>query len=167
MFPAENVAHDTGLSATLLSSTLFELSSSSTAGFCTISVSPASNSDFARAAASSLLNSPPSKSDNSLNPRGSSDNALKTGAVPELFDGSDKVMAVDVPELRSIERASVAKVARALWRPGDLQHRPGLPVHQRGLHEHAHRTWSGDLDGRTRTLDGQRLHRAAMAQRQV
>jgi transposase InsO family protein len=45
----------------------------------------------------------------------------------------------------------------------DFQHRPGQPVHQRGLHRHAGGSRHSHLDGRPRALDGQRLHRAAVA----
>ena len=41
---------------------------------------------------------------------------------------------------------------------GDLQHRPGLAVHERGLHRHAGGGRHQDQHGRARALDGQRLH---------
>ena len=47
------------------------------------------------------------------------------------------------------------------------QYGPGQPVHQRRLHRHAGRHWRQDLDGRSRTLDGQRVHRAAVAFAQI
>ncbi|MFK4532126.1 transposase InsO family protein [Bradyrhizobium ottawaense] len=39
----------------------------------------------------------------------------------------------------------------------------GSPIHQRRLHRHAGRHRRQDLDGRSRALDGQRVHRAAVA----
>lgn len=39
----------------------------------------------------------------------------------------------------------------------------GQPIHQRGLHRRARKCGHRDLDGRARPLDGQRLHRAAVA----
>lgn len=53
--------------------------------------------------------------------------------------------------------------ARLLRHPGDLQHRPGQPVHQRRLQRHAGGSRHSHLDGRPRPLDGQRVHRAAVA----
>ncbi|MGY3611290.1 MULTISPECIES: IS3 family transposase, partial [unclassified Bradyrhizobium] len=47
------------------------------------------------------------------------------------------------------------------------QYRPGQPVHQRRLHRHAGRHRRQDLDGRSRALDGQRVHRAAVALAQI
>jgi hypothetical protein len=52
----------------------------------------------------------------------------------------------------------------ALRQAGDLQHRPGQPVHQRRLHRHTRRCRHPHLDGWARPVDGQCLHRAAMAQ---
>jgi len=46
---------------------------------------------------------------------------------------------------------------------GDLQHRPGQPIHQRCVHRDADRRRSAHLDGRPRPLDGQRVHRTAVA----
>ena len=45
---------------------------------------------------------------------------------------------------------------------GDLQYRPGQPIHQRGLHRGAARGWSARFDGRARTLDGQCVHRTRL-----
>ena len=44
-----------------------------------------------------------------------------------------------------------------------LQHRPGQPVHIHRLHRHARRRRHPHLDGRARPMDGQRVHRAAVA----
>ena len=51
--------------------------------------------------------------------------------------------------------------------PGDLQQRPGQPIHQRRLHRRAQGGWYSHLDGRQGPLDGQRVHRAAVAIAQV
>ena len=53
--------------------------------------------------------------------------------------------------------------AGAVRQAGDLQHRPGLAVHQRRLHRPAGERRHSDLHGRPRPLDGQRVHRAAVA----
>ena len=50
---------------------------------------------------------------------------------------------------------------------GDLQYRPGLAVHLGRLHRRARRSRRRDLDGRPRPLDGQRVHRAAVALAEV
>ena len=50
---------------------------------------------------------------------------------------------------------------------GDLQHRPGQPVHLAALHRRAAAGRGAHLDGRSRPLDGQRVHRAAVAQPEV
>ena len=50
---------------------------------------------------------------------------------------------------------------------GDLQHRPGLAVHRRGLHRRARQQRHRDQHGRQGRLAGQRLRRAAVAQRQI
>src|SRR5206468_8764200 len=42
-------------------------------------------------------------------------------------------------------------------------HRPGQPVHQRGLHWHARSGWHPNLDGWSRPLDGHCINRAAVA----
>jgi len=53
--------------------------------------------------------------------------------------------------------------AVALRNAGDLQHRPGEPVHQRRLHRRVEGGRRANLDGRPWPLDGQHLHRAAVA----
>ena len=50
---------------------------------------------------------------------------------------------------------------------GDLQHRPGQPVHQFRLHQAATRRRHPHLEGRPRPVHGQHLHRAAVALAQV
>jgi putative transposase len=51
--------------------------------------------------------------------------------------------------------------------PEDLQHRSGQPVHQHRLHRCAGRSRRTHLDGRPRAVDGQRVHRAAVALAEV
>ena len=46
---------------------------------------------------------------------------------------------------------------------GDLQHRPGQPIHQPALHRRADARRRPDQHGRPGPLDGQCLHRAAVA----
>ena len=50
---------------------------------------------------------------------------------------------------------------------GDLQHGPGFAVHRGGLHRRARRQRHRDQHGRQRGLAGQRVRRAAVAQRQI
>ena len=49
----------------------------------------------------------------------------------------------------------------------DVTYRSGQPVHQLRLHHDAEGCRHPHLHGRARPLDGQRLHRAAMAQSQI
>ena len=49
----------------------------------------------------------------------------------------------------------------------DLQHRPGQPVHQRGLHQHAAGARRSSEHGRQGPVHGQRLRGTAVAQHQV
>src|SRR6202167_3474929 len=53
------------------------------------------------------------------------------------------------------------------WQARNLQHRSGQPVHQPRLHRRAGRRGHTHLDGRSRTLDGQRVHRTAVALAQI
>src|SRR5438105_12813805 len=50
---------------------------------------------------------------------------------------------------------------------GDLQHRPGQPIHQRRLHRHPAAPRGHDQHGRQGPLHGQHLRRAAVAQPQI
>ena len=63
----------------------------------------------------------------------------------------------------------VAALEEALskGRPTDLQHRPGQPVHQRGLHQHAAGARRSSEHGRQGPVHGQRLRGTAVAQHQV
>ena len=62
---------------------------------------------------------------------------------------------------RSAWRRSCATQAR------DLQHGPGQPVHQLSLYRCPQGGRSGDLDGRSGPVHGQRLHRASVALAEV
>ena len=55
----------------------------------------------------------------------------------------------------------------SIWQPGDLQHRPREPVHLTTLHRCVGDGRRTHLDGRPWALDGQRIHRAALAQPEV
>ena len=57
--------------------------------------------------------------------------------------------------------------ARSPWPAGDLQHRSGQPVHQPCLHCRAEGGRHPDLHGRSWPVDGQRLHRTAVALAQI
>ena len=52
-------------------------------------------------------------------------------------------------------------------KPEDFRHGSGQPVHRRGIHWRADRKWNHHQHGLQGCLAGQRLRRAAMAQRQV
>jgi putative transposase len=54
-----------------------------------------------------------------------------------------------------------------VWLSRDLQHRPGKPVHLTALHRCVGEIGCTHLDGRPWALDGQRIHRAALAQPEV
>ncbi|PPQ13705.1 hypothetical protein CV770_41195 [Bradyrhizobium sp. AC87j1] len=64
---------------------------------------------------------------------------------------------------RLVLRGGPGRGASEVRHAGDLQYRPGQPVHQRGLHRRAGGRKDQDLHGWPRSLDGQRLHRAAVA----
>ena len=53
------------------------------------------------------------------------------------------------------------------WRAGDIQHRPGQPVHQLRLHRTPAGSRHPDLDGWQGPVHGQHLHRAAVALAQI
>ena len=62
------------------------------------------------------------------------------------------------------------RVSEPTWNPGrfrDPQHRPGLPVHLGGIHGSARLARGEDQHGRTGPVDGQRVHRAAVAKRET
>jgi hypothetical protein len=60
-------------------------------------------------------------------------------------------------------RRCVGGSAGAVWPAGHLQQRSGEPVHLATIHGGADRRWCADLDGRPRPVDGQRVHRTAVA----
>ena len=64
---------------------------------------------------------------------------------------------------RLVLRLGAGGGAGAVRQAGDLQYRPGQPIHQRRLHRRAGGRRHPHLHGRPRPLDGQRVHRAAVA----
>jgi putative transposase len=62
---------------------------------------------------------------------------------------------------------TVARAMAAHGKAGDLQHRPRLPVYQRGIYPAASGRRCETVDGRQRPVPGQRLRRTALAQPQV
>jgi putative transposase len=52
-------------------------------------------------------------------------------------------------------------------RARDLQHRPGLPVHLRGMDRATNEAWGTDQYGWPWSLDGQRVHRTTVAEREI
>ena len=56
---------------------------------------------------------------------------------------------------------------RAIRYPGDLQHRPGQPVHQSGLYRPAQGEWHPQQHGWQGLFAGQHLRRTAVANDQV
>jgi hypothetical protein len=64
-------------------------------------------------------------------------------------------------------RRGVAGGNRQTRQAADRQHRPGQPVHRCGLHRRARRPWHRHQHGRQGRLAGQRVRRAAVAQRQI
>ena len=63
--------------------------------------------------------------------------------------------------------AALEEAIARYGKPGHLQHRSGLAVHQLRLHRHAEGRRHPHLHGWARPLDGQRLHRAAVAIAQI
>ena len=60
-------------------------------------------------------------------------------------------------------RRCVGGSTGAVWPAGHLQQRSGEPVHLATIYRGADRRWCADLDGRPRPVDGQRVHRTAVA----
>ena len=74
--------------------------------------------------------------------------------------------AVEHPR-RGLLRRSPRRRAGPPWPAGDLQHRPGQPVHERRLHRALAGRRHPDLDGRPGPVHGQHLYRAAVAFAQI
>ena len=79
-----------------------------------------------------------------------------------VLGGDHGLVVSQSPELAAVQHAGRGVLRRGLgggpgspWQAGDLQHRPGMPVHQRGLHASPQGRRREDLDGRPRTVDGQ------------
>ena len=61
----------------------------------------------------------------------------------------------------------LAEDAGRLRQTGDLQHRPGQPVYESGVHRSSRAGRGSDLDGRQGPMEGQRLYRASLALSQI
>jgi putative transposase len=81
---------------------------------------------------------------------------------------SRKVLAWRVSNTMDVEFCLEA-LEEALDRfgAGDLQHRPGQPVHLAAVYRRVAGCRDPHLHGRSRPLDGQRVHRTALAQPQI
>ena len=80
-----------------------------------------------------------------------------------------KVLSWRVSNTMDVEFC-IEAVEEALARfgaPGDLQHRPRQPVHLAALYRRVAGRGRAHLDGRSRPMDGQRVHRAALAQPEI
>ena len=64
-------------------------------------------------------------------------------------------------------RRGVAGRDGSAWPAGDLQHRPGRAVHQRGFHRRAGEPRRPHQHGRQGPVSRQHLHRAAVAQPEI
>src|SRR5438477_2693724 len=93
------------------------------------------------------------------------------GLLPGGDHGLGKPGGAGVASIEHTRRRFLRRGARgsalALWPTGDLQYRPGQPVHQRRLHRHPEAAWGHDQHGRQRPLHGQHLCRAAVVQPQI
>ncbi|MGY3695621.1 hypothetical protein ACVIGA_005701 [Bradyrhizobium sp. USDA 3240] len=72
-------------------------------------------------------------------------------------------VAIIEHDRRLVLRGGSGRGAGEVRQAGDFQYRPRQPVHQRGLHRRVGGRRDQDLHGWPRSLDGQRLHRAAVA----
>ena len=63
--------------------------------------------------------------------------------------------------------AALEEALGAVRPAGHLQHRPGQPVHVAPVHRGADQGRRAGLDGRPRPVDGQRVHRTAVAQPEI
>src|SRR5215211_3694064 len=84
-----------------------------------------------------------------------------------LGDAQGAVLAGVEHPRRGVLPRSPGRGAGTVRPPRDLQYRPGQPVHLAALHRRAAAGRGADLHGRPRPLDGQRVHRAAVAQPEV
>ena len=97
-----------------------------------------------------------------------------TTAAPDVMWGTDMTTTVTVGEGTAYVFVAVDRLRRRTrrragppWPAGDLQHRPGQPVHERRLHRALAGSRHPDLDGRPGPVHGQHLYRAAVAFAQI
>ena len=93
------------------------------------------------------------------------DQELKTEPLPCLINSAGSSTYPTWKSVRTIRAAP--RGARALRDPGDFQQRPGRAVHFRGLARSAEGHRLSHQHGRQRSLGGQRIRRAAVANGQV
>ena len=94
--------------------------------------------------------------------------------IPKVHDLSvlnERLMARCLASVEHTGRKLLHRRARGspgpAWQAGDLQHRPGQPVHQLRLHRALASGGHPDLDGWQGPVHGQYLHRAAVALAQI
>ena len=88
-------------------------------------------------------------------------------AVMDWVDAQGAGLAGVEHHGRGVLRRGAAGGSGSVRPSGDLQHGPGQPIHLGRLHRRAEGCPGAHLHGRPRTLDGQRVHRAAVAQPEV
>ena len=86
-----------------------------------------------------------------------------SGGRHRLGEPGGIVLAAFEHARRLVLRRGVGGGVGALGQAGNLQHRPGQPIHRRGLHRCVDRRRRSHLDGRSRALNGQCVHRTAVA----
>jgi transposase InsO family protein len=75
-------------------------------------------------------------------------------AIMDWASRKGPCLAVIEHDGRRVLRCCAGGGHRSLWQARDLQHRPGLAVHQLRVHQHAARRRHPNLDGWSGTLDG-------------
>ena len=83
---------------------------------------------------------------------------LVSGGDHGLAEPGGAGLAVVEHDGRVVLRFRAGRSAEAVRQAGDLQHRSGEPIHQRGVHRHAARGRDQSVDGRARAVAGQRVH---------
>ena len=84
-----------------------------------------------------------------------------------LGDAPRSVVAAVEHHGYRVLRRGLERRAGPIRPAGDLQYRPGQPVHQLRLHRHAQRRGRRDLHGWPGPLHGQHLHRTSVAVTQI